>query len=446
MEKITKMFVTENELMYNIVAYPLAFLEFFVLLVLIKNIYNISTSKKQDFIFILFTGIIACSIRLFLPMPFNFVFNFILNTFLICFILSLSLFQSIVFHCIFLIATVISELIVLFILKCLTFSYLLSAQQIPIYKIVCCLCIYFLIYICIKIISKTKVNLNISDNISYKTKLLITSGILITIVILYPNAIFLIMENMQLPSSYIIYNIITGIGLFIYTTFGADKINKGEISKRELETSKLYNDTMQSVVDNNRDFRHNITNVINSIGGYIELNDMKGLKEYYNSGILLDIRRLQNLSLFNPQTINNPAVFGLLLAKLDYARNMNVDFTLRSFLNYSTINMNTFEFVKVLGILLDNAIEASSKSTEKLVELYVNVDFCNRQQIFQISNTYIDKNVDLEKIFEKDYSTKEIKSGFGLWKVKEIINNTKNVNIQTNKTDKLFVQKLTIGF
>ena len=251
---------------------------------------------------------------------------------------------------------------------------------------------------------------------------------------------------MQIPAYYIIYNLLTALVLFFVTTYNTHKFNKLEITTRELETANLYNGTLSKLVDMNRDFKHNMNNIITSIGGYIELNDMKGLKQYYETGVLADVKKAQNLSLFNPETINNPPVFGLLLGKLDYAKNMNVELKLTSFFDYSTINMNIFEFVKVFGILLDNAIEASSKSKEKVVDVHISIDFYNRNQNFVISNSYSNKDVDLDKIFEKDYSTKEQKSGFGLWEAKQIANSTNNVSIKTSKTDTLFTQKLQISF
>lgn len=446
MENILTMLTTENELMYNIVAYPLACLEFFVLLLIIKRIYNISTTPKQSIVFVLTCAILGSTARLLIPVPFNFIANFVFITLTIIVVLKKSLFKSIIAFCLFALVTAIAELIVFLILKALSFSFLIDAAHIPLYKIICCLCIYFLIILCLKIISTSKANLNISDNISSKEKFSITFSILIVIAIVSPNLLFLIMQDMQIPAYYIIYNLTTALVLFFVTTYNTHKFNKLEITKRELETANLYNSTLSKLVDMNRDFKHNISNVINSIGGYIELNDMKGLKEYYETGILLDIRKVQNLSLFNPQTINNPSVFGLLLGKLDYARNMNVEFNLTSFFDYSQINMNIFEFVKIFGILLDNAIEASSKSKEKVVDVHISIDFYNRKQNFVISNSYSNKDIDLNKIFEKDYSTKEQKSGFGLWKVKQIANNTNNVSIKTSKTNTLFTQKLQISF
>ena len=66
-----------------------------------------------------------------------------------------------------------------------------------------------------------------------------------------------------------------------------------------------------------------------------------------------------------------------------------VEMKMSSFLDYSSINMNVYDCSKVLGILLDNAIEASSISDEKEVELYISIDFYNRKQNIQISNTCI---------------------------------------------------------
>jgi two-component system sensor histidine kinase AgrC len=100
--------------------------------------------------------------------------------------------------------------------------------------------------------------------------------------------------------------------------------------------------------------------------------------------------------------------------------------------------MNTFDFVKVFGVLFDNAIEAASLCDEKLVDIHVNIDFYNRKQVFTIKNTYIDKNIDTEKIFEKDFSTKEKKSGFGLWEVKQLLKKHKNVNFKLSHNQYLY--------
>lgn len=446
MEEIIKMLTTENELIYNIIAYPLAVLEFTVLFLVIKSIYKIDSNRKNNIIFVLICAIIGTTVRIILPMPFNFICNFVLITIVIMSVLKLSWFKAIIPFGIFLISTAVSELIItIFLSKGLSLN-LEAACNTPIFQVCCSIAIYCLALALVKIISYFKTNLNLSDAITIKEKSKFIINVLVAIIIVYPNVIFLISVDMQIPTYYIIYNLVCALFLFFLTTYNTHKFNKYEITKRELETANLYNNTLSQLVDSNRSFKHDMDNIFQSIRGYIELNDIEGLKQYFDNGILPEVQKAYNLSLLNPNIINSPPLFGLLVAKYNYAQTKKVEMKMSSFLDYSSINMNVYDCSKVLGILLDNAIEASSISDEKEVELYISIDFYNRKQNIQISNTYSNKDIDLDKIFEKDYSTKEKKSGFGLWEVKQIIKKTPNVKLLTSKTDKLVIQKLEIKF
>ena len=384
MSKIIELLTTENEIIYNIIAYPLAMLEFFVLLLIVKFIYNIKLSKSQSIIFVITCAIIGSTIRILFPMPFNFILNTICITIIIMLSFKLTLFKSIIPFCVFLLSTAISELFVFFMLKHLSFTILMGAEHIPLYKIVCCCFIYLLIIFLIAIISIFKTNLNISDTIAKKEKFKIIINVLIALIIIYPNVIFLIIVDMQIPTYYIVYNLICALVLFFMTTYNTHRFNKLEITKRELDTANLYNKTLSQLVDANKGFKHDIGNMIHAIGGYVELNDLPGLKHYYQTGLLPEMEKINNLSFLSPDTINSPPVFGLLLGKYHDADRKNVKLKITSFFDYSSINMNIFDFVKILGILLDNAIEASSLCNEKIVDIHITIDFQNRKQIFTI--------------------------------------------------------------
>lgn len=446
MEEIIKILTTDNEMIYNVIAYPLGLLEMFCLLVITKYIYKLKIDKPTAIKFILISTVIGITIRVFVPMPYNFIVNFICITAIIMLILKQSLFKAIIPFCIFLLSTALAEFIVTIFLSKILGLNLEIACNTPIIQFLCSIVIFLIIFVILNIVVTLKTNLNIPDSIDKKEKLKITINVLIAIIIVYPNLIFLILKDMQIPTYYIIYNLLCALILFCITTYNTHRFNKLEMTTRELETANLYNNTLSQLVDMNRGFKHDIGNMIQAIGGYVELNDLSGLKNYYQTGLLPEIEKANNLSLLNPDTINNPPIFGLLLAKHNYANNLNVTLKITSFFDYSSINMNIFDFVKIFGILLDNAIEASSMCEEKLVDVYISIDFYNRKQIFKISNTYNNKDVDLEKIFEKDYSTKENKSGFGLWEVNQIINKTTNVKISTYKDNKLLTQKLEIHF
>lgn len=119
---------------------------------------------------------------------------------------------------------------------------------------------------------------------------------------------------------------------------------------------------------------------------------------------------------------------------------MNMTFLL----DLQSLKMKIYEFARILGILLDNAIEASSECKEKVINITFRNDPRNNRQLITIENTYNNKNVDTEKIFEKGISEKENHTGLGLWEVRKIIKKNSNANLFTSKTDKFFSQQLEL--
>ena len=68
------------------------------------------------------------------------------------------------------------------------------------------------------------------------------------------------------------------------------------------------------------------------------------------------------------------------------------------------------------------------------------------QQLNEIytENTYSDKNVDINKIFDKGVTGKENHTGLGLWEIRKILKRNNNLNLYTTKNDKYFTQQFEI--
>ena len=98
---------------------------------------------------------------------------------------------------------------------------------------------------------------------------------------------------------------------------------------------------------------------------------------------------------------------------------------------------------RIIGILLDNAIEATEKAASKKINVIISKDD-NDSTFIQIENSVRDKNIDIESIFEKGVSSKKIKSGIGLWEVKKLVNSAPNSHIFTRVKDNIFSQTLVI--
>ena len=112
------------------------------------------------------------------------------------------------------------------------------------------------------------------------------------------------------------------------------------------------------------------------------------------------------------------------------------------FIDLNKLNMKIYEFTRVLGILLDNAIEAAKECEEKIINIEMRKDSKRNRQLLIIENSFTNKNIDTEKIYEKNYSTKSGNSGLGLWEVRKILKRNNNLNLFTTKNERFFKQQL----
>lgn len=108
--------------------------------------------------------------------------------------------------------------------------------------------------------------------------------------------------------------------------------------------------------------------------------------------------------------------------------------------------MPIYDFSRILGIFLDNAIEAAASSNEKIIKVIFRDSQKSNVQIIQIENSYTNKNVDTNKIFKKGVTEKEQHLGMGLWEVMQILKRNNNVNLITEKNDLYFKQCLEIYY
>ena len=91
---------------------------------------------------------------------------------------------------------------------------------------------------------------------------------------------------------------------------------------------------------------------------------MKGLKAFY-SRLNFDMQSVNNIQLINLNTINEPSIYNLISSKHKIILQNNIKFEFHNSINYKKLPIHSYELSKILGILLDNAIDASLLSKEK---------------------------------------------------------------------------------
>lgn len=272
---------------------------------------------------------------------------------------------------------------------------------------------------------------------------IISSNTFFTLVVILVQMYLIGYSNHKLPLYILSINILVLVFFIFLNIYSLIKAMKLEKTKEDLEQEKIYNKTLQSLHDNVRAFKHDFGNIILGIGGYIETNDLTGLKKYYKQ-LLQDCNQISNLSTLNPDTINNPAVYAVLARKYYQADTDGIKISLNCFIDFNCLKMGIYEFTRILGILMDNAIEAASECSKKIINVSIISDQTRNRQLLIIENTYKNKNVDLNKIFEKGVSSKPNNTGLGLWEVNKIVSKHNNLARFTSKSDDFFKQQIEI--
>lgn len=445
LNNIWNVLCTENAQLVNIITSPLLFVESYLSLCLFINLLNIKSSQRQRLIYIFLTSLSSIITSSFVPPPFNLIFNYFILFIIIHFTFKLKFTKSIIALFIpVLIFALINLLILNIYIKFLNISYL-KASTIPISRLFYLLIVYSVIACIIYILKHQNLKIRILDDFDKKTKKVIILNFFLGLftIILHVIILFYYIDFAQLYVT--LLNFFVVLMYFSINLYSLSKITKLTLTTRELETAEAYNKSITALYDNVKGFKHDFDNIVSAIGGYVETNDMSGLKEYYYS-LRDDCQKTNNIATLNPNIINNPAIYSILCSKYHKADSLGIKINLEFFVDLNEFQINSYEFSRILGILIDNAIDASSECEEKLINLQFRNEYNKNRHIIIISNTYKDKSISTEEIFEKGKTSKSNHSGLGLWEVRQYIKKNNNLNLFTTKDNKYFTQQFEIYY
>ncbi len=434
-----------NEMLFKIISIPLNYIDVLVCMLFFTAVLNININRKQKILYVLLYGSIATAITFLIPASYKLFFNIIIWPIMIFFILKTTVLKSILSVVLTLIITSILESIFINMFHILLNISFNDIAQIPIYRLISVIPIYLIIYLLSKLIKYFKININIIENLTLKNKILLSVSILLTIIVLCVQFTLLIFYNSTMPTIVSIINILILIIYFAISICSIINISKLEITKRDLESANLTINSLTILHDNVRAFKHDFDNIVNCIGGYVITEDIEGLKTYYNQ-LLEECNKTNNLYALSPKVINHPSIYHILATKYYEADQKNVQINLNVFLDLNEIEkrMKIYDFTRILGILLDNAIDAAKECDKKIINVTFRKDLNRNMLAIIIQNTYKNKDVNTEEIYQKGVSSKENHSGLGLWKVRQILMRNNNLNLFTTKDAEYFTQQFEI--
>lgn len=261
----------------------------------------------------------------------------------------------------------------------------------------------------------------------------------------FPQFVIYVINKYNYPAYFLILNSVQMIIICIVIFASFKNAMEKEKAEHDLMAANLHNKTMTGMVDGVKKLKHDYNNIMQALNGYVSTKQYDKLQEHIKS-VIGECNDINNLSVINPEIFNDPAIYGIVGAKYFMAIEKDIKFELDIATNIAEINFSMPDLSRILGILLDNAIEATSKlDNNKYIKLEMRFDSKKYADVIRVYNTYDTSiQVNTNDIFKKGYSSKKVKSGIGLWEVQKLIKKAGNSQIFANIEKEKFVQNIII--
>ena len=448
MDQIINALTTENPDLTTKLVLPFVLVEVYLTIHLATTILDIKFTHKKMVIYFIVMTLFSAITEFFISRSVSSILHLILIPIFIYVIFKPGIIKSILAEFVPLALIVILDSLLG---KTYSVIFHISYDQIyciPVYRVSLICIIYLILFIIYRILKRFHINISIFHTISKPRKIELIINFVLAAFVMATEFYLVMFYNNTLPVTIVILNIVSFVAYFAISIISFVRTTQLELTSQTLEQEKAYNKTLSALHDELRGIKHDFDNILQAIGGYISVDDMDGLKTYFPQ-VQKDSLRINHLSLLNPNTINDPAIYSLLTSKYFTAKEFNIDIAyFEVFVDFKELEkfIPVYQLSRILGILFDNAIEAARESDEKIMNLHIRNEAKRNRYVICLSNSYKDKSVDTEQIYVKGVSSKGENRGLGLWEVRRFISKSKNLNLYTTKDSTYFTQQLEIYY
>ena len=235
--------------------------------------------------------------------------------------------------------------------------------------------------------------------------------------------------------------LITGLVLYLAQWFNS--VRKMEAQRDIIAQQQLYERDLEAIRREVRGFRHDYKNLLAGLSEQADAGELDQLRAAlseldtgFDHRIGEKIRASAQIG-----NLRVPQVRSLLLSKLAAMGDQGVDCRLEVLYPVESVGMDPWDFVRCLGVLLDNAAEAALETGTPWVEtvLLAQEDALS----LRVSNPYAG-TVDPDRLWAEGGSTKGEGRGLGLPGYQRILAQYPNASASTSWAGGVFVQELRV--
>lgn len=246
------------------------------------------------------------------------------------------------------------------------------------------------------------------------------------------------------------YNPAAAIGLFlvlyiIFLHVGQKEMQRKRIEEQavSLRQQKAYIRNLEELQKEVRRFRHDFKNMMSGMYLQAEEGNLEAIQGYIQEMTEdFDVQVGSQIRIMNQlANIRVTEVKGLFLEKMKMMQEADVHCELEVLYPFEKTKLRTTDLCRVLGILLDNAVEeVRGKNGGKI---HVMISSRDGYTTFRVKNT-LHSAVDFYRLGTSGYSTKGKDRGIGLVNYKRILAKYDKVLPLTTIQDGYFIQELKI--
>lgn len=297
---------------------------------------------------------------------------------------------------------------------------------------------------CYKRIAKYLINRWVTH--PYVSYILTFLGV-VTVVFMYINIMKIDHENFYDSvqnnlALFLVYLILLAISIsvIIFLAFNQYKMKQRQ---QEINNFESYVASLEQINRDMRKFKHDYVNILTSLRTFIDDKNYDGLHTYFYDHILeanhQELLNQQAMMVLNNLKINS--LKGLLTTKILQAQSHHVPFHIEIVEEITDIPVDPIILNRVVGIVLDNAIEAAWEIDNGEVRVAL-IDM-NEAILLVVNNTFDESiNLKVHEIYREGFSTKGENRGLGLANLRQMKNSLQNVSLNTKISSPFFIQEI----
>lgn len=254
-------------------------------------------------------------------------------------------------------------------------------------------------------------------------------------------------NNTSYKNAVNMFFVISLISLLVYlknTTQNYFNFQLAQQKQQQLDHLTTYTTQIEDLYKSINGFRHDYANLIVSLETSIQAGDINQIRSIYEDGLKNSPNVLNhgNHTLGSLTKIDIPAIKSILSNKIILAleKGIHIEFEIEQ--KWSTCHVDVFDYIRMLGILLDNAIDASEACSMAFINIAFITDNIKQEHRLIIENSTNQEFINIGHIFQDGVTSKGANRGIGLSNMQHILSNYEQAHIETEYSNYRFRQTL----